>query len=230
MIVQTIVDFIVDTLFPKRCPWCGAVVGFSIGCPCDKPREEIRLPARPITDFTIEPWNLLAVYAVYPYEYPARNAILRMKFQGERELEKTLGEAMARQFAESGLAGRYDILAPAPVSAKTLKKRGYYQSALLAGVLSRKTKLPWDDTLLKKTRETAPQRTLARQERLTNVKEAYEADRRVAGKRVLLVDDIVTTGSTLNECAAALLKAGAAECAALCLAATGHGSDADDEI
>lgn len=225
MRLRAVADFVLDLLFPKRCPWCGAVVGFAPGCACEKEREAIAQAARSITDFTLEPWNLADVYAVYAYEYPARNAVLRFKFEGERQLAAELGAAMVWRFFQCGLGSQFDVMVPAPVSAKTLKKRGYNQSALLARVVAEKTGLACDETLLQKVKETAAQRTLDRADRIANVKDAYRADKAVQGKRVLIIDDIVTTGSTLNECAAALLQAGAACCGALCLAATGHTGD-----
>ena len=61
--IQTAVDFILDILFPRRCPWCGAVVGFSAGCPCDAPRDGAALPWMPLKSMDLVPWHLTDVYA-----------------------------------------------------------------------------------------------------------------------------------------------------------------------
>lgn len=220
MNISKIANFVVDCVFPKRCIWCDEVVGFLPTCSCANAKSSIALPARQIDDFSINPWHLKEVYAVYRYEFPVRDAILRFKFEGQDQLKTTFAQEMARHFALCGLNGKFDAVVPAPVSAKTLKKRGYNQSALLAQIIGEKVGIAHRDDLLKKTRETKQQRTLQRAQRLTNLKNAYEASPQAAKQRILIIDDIVTTASTINECAAALKKAGAQTCSALCLAAT----------
>ena len=105
------------------------------------------------------------------------------------------------------------------MSPKKLQQRGYNQSQLLAKALAKELGLPWW-TLLEQARETATQHDLTRAQRADNVRGAYRARAEAAGQRLLLVDDIVTTGATLRACAQALYEAGAQSVGAVCAART----------
>jgi ComF family protein len=112
-----------------------------------------------------------------------------------------------------------DVVVPVPLHAKRERKRGYNQSSLLARHLSRKKGWRLLTNGLQRFRYTPPQTGLGRSERLQNVQRAFRADpKQVAGSRILLVDDVVTSGATLAASAEALLEAGAASVSAYCLA------------
>lgn len=108
-----------------------------------------------------------------------------------------------------------DVLVPVPLHVKKLKKRGYNQSALIARALSRRLALPVDEDMLTRVRDTPSQTALHAAERGRNMMGAFEASKRAVGKRVILVDDVRTTGATISECAAALRRAGAQKIYAL---------------
>ncbi len=215
--------FVLDLLFPPRCAWCGAVLGFVKDCGCTGALDKCRLPACALKKDGrgAHMAALDGVWACFPYKPPVSEAYLRLKFEGETELAEPMGKALAAQFEACRLAGRFDAILPVPVSPKTLARRGYNQSLLLAGVLARETGLPLVDGLLHKTRETQKQMDLGREERLVNVLHAYTVQdpEQAASRRFLLVDDVLTTGSTLSECARTLQAAGAKSCAALTLMA-----------
>ena len=215
-------ELVLGVLFPRRCRWCGRVVGFAPACRCGTRPEGLRLPVGPLAADELEAPSLaLGAWACWRYEGPVRDSLHRYKFRQDIPLQREFGADLAARFEAAGLAGRFDVVVPVPVSADTLRKRGYNQSALLARALARQAGLPCAEKALKKSRPTTPQMRLDRQGRLENLKGAFAADApRVKGKKVLLVDDIVTTGSTLEECAKTLLAAGAAGCGALCVAAT----------
>ncbi len=104
-----------------------------------------------------------------------------------------------------------DVVVPVPLHERRLRERGFNQSLELARGLAGRTGIGLAATALSRLRDTVPQARLERAERLLNLKGAFAADpRQVAGRRVLLVDDVSTTGATLVECTAALLAAGAA--------------------
>ncbi len=112
----------------------------------------------------------------------------------------------------------FDLVTAVPLNPSRLKERGYNQSALLARHLSQITRIPFDESVLKRLRNTPSQTKLSRSERQANVRNAFAALKDMEGKRILLIDDVVTTGSTLNECARVLKEAGAQKVTAAALA------------
>lgn len=211
-----------DLLFPPRCQWCGGVVSRQNGCAaCGAAVTKLRLPDTPLASGLNEAPPFTAAYAVFSYDEPVRSALVRFKFEGEKELCKPLGEILYEKFSKLNLKNNIDIIVPAPASPATLKKRGYNQSLLLAQTLAQKAGLPFAGGALVKTIDTTPQMMLTREERLTNLKDAFTAEgHEIDGKRVLLADDIFTTGSTANECTKALMLGGAKSCTVLCVAAS----------
>lgn len=147
------------------------------------------------------------------YEGTLASAIHFFKFQRIRRLHKPLGDLL-QGFDMSGI----DALIPVPLSIRGLRERGFNQSLLLAKTLSGSSKIPLImDGLFKKT-ETPAQIGLSKNERRLNLKGSFRTARNFPGMRLLLVDDVMTTGSTANECSKVLLRAGAEEVRVLALA------------
>ena len=155
------------------------------------------------------------------YEKGAKDALLHLKFQGRASAAEPLGELIARCAAEQ-FGGEFDTVTWVPVSRRRLRSRGYDQSRLLAEAACRHWGVK-PVKLLKKTVDTPPQSGIrAAEERRANVLGVYEAVApHVWGRRILLIDEVVTTGATLTECARVLRECGAAEvlCLTLCRAA-----------
>lgn len=205
---------VMDFLFPRHCPFCGAVVGRELLCAaCEK-----TLP------FTGE--HALRTGAGYGrcvsplfYEGTVREAILHYKFDGDMGGLSCFGALMAQCAAEH-YSGAFDAITWVPVSKKRLRKRGIDQARLLTASMC----VDWHVApvqTLEKTVDNPPQSGLddasARRANVLGVYRAVHADT-FAGKRLLLVDDILTTGATLAECARVLKEAGAAEVMCLTLA------------
>ena len=155
------------------------------------------------------------------YRGELKDALLLFKFRRYRSLGKVLARFAAAAAAdEAGLWDGVDAIVPVPLHRFRRRERGFDQARLLASEIGRLKGLPVEAGLLRKTRDTAPQTTLERNARQANVKGAYVAPRpdRMAGKIILLVDDVFTTGATVGECAAVLKRAGAAEVRALTIA------------
>ncbi len=198
-------------LFPARCILCGELVYpeeiFCAQCAKELPEKPYR---RQYEGFS----------AVSPLLYAgeARKAMHRLKFQGERDLARPMGRLLA-QTAEEALPP-IDCVVWAPMSATKKRKRGYDQSELLAKSAAKALGLPCLPVLYK-ARETEIQHELSRSDREQNVKNAYGARDNlrdeISGRRVLLIDDIVTTGATLRECVKVLYAAGAKSVAAACV-------------
>ena len=150
-------------------------------------------------------------------EGAVREAILSFKFKGRTEALDCFGSLMARTAAQE-FSGEFDAVTWVPVSAKRLRKRGFDQARYLCASLC----VDWHTTpqeTLRKVRDNPPQSGLEEAgQRRANVLGVYRAPDAAAGLRVLLDDDVVTTGSTLSECARTLLTAGAAEVVCVTLA------------
>jgi ComF family protein len=149
------------------------------------------------------------VHAVGPYAGTLQEAIQRFKYHGQLPLARPLGELLASS-VRHGATARPDLVVPVPLHVSRLRARGYNQSRELARHLGHQLKVPVAVDLLRRTRATAPQQELDAAARGSNVAGAFAVSGRLPGRRILLVDDVLTTGATARECAGALRKAGAA--------------------
>jgi len=143
------------------------------------------------------------------YEGPLREVIHRWKYQGKIYLSPLFGEWMARGFFRHWKVDLFDLVIPVPLHLQRLRERGFNQALLLAKELSRRTGIPYRKHLLEKMEPTVPQVILSGREREKGVKGAFHLGKgEMQGKRILLVDDVYTTGATVNECARVLLAGG----------------------
>lgn len=158
-----------------------------------------------------------AAYSFGLYEGELRELVHLFKYDGVRSLSGVFGEWLAAAMPRHQ---RFDAIAPVPLHWWRWFRRGFNQSELLARELSRRTGVPLLAQALRRVRATPQQAQLSRGARRRNVARAFQAARpaELAGKRILLIDDVFTTGATLNACAAALKKAGAAHVSSLTLA------------
>ncbi len=143
------------------------------------------------------------------YAPPARGCVHALKFAGLRRLAGPLGRAMALRAREVGFADAAESVMPVPLHATRLAGRGYNQAALLARVVARELCLPLRLDALRRVRPTRAQATLPGRLRREAILGAFRADGELDGARVLLVDDVLTTGTTASECARVLREAGA---------------------
>jgi ComF family protein len=166
------------------------------------------------------PFDLLR--APYVYGGALREAIHRYKYGGAWDLGRHLAPLLAR--GGPGLDPRsFDVVVPVPLHPRRLAERGFDQAVPLARAVARESGLPLRPRALRRLRATAPQAALVGEARRANVRGAFAVSRpsEVAARRVLLVDDVVTTGATARACAAALREAGAKGVGVLSLARTG---------
>jgi ComF family protein len=155
-----------------------------------------------------------------PFTGTVRGALHHLKYGGERRLAAPLGGAIATRWRAAGVGG--DLVCPVPVHAERERQRGYDQALLLAEVAAGALGLPLRRAL-KRARNTRPQFDLGRKARLTNVADAFELrsaadESAIGGRWILLIDDVVTTGSTLAACAETLYRAGALAVSAVTVA------------
>ena len=207
---------LLDLLFPPKCVFCGKILPTGVKHLCPACQKDLPWLEGPAAEQKGEFFSLCA--SPLRYQDKVRDSIRRYKFQGRRGYHKAYGLLVA-QCVHDHLAGKYDLITWVPLSDKRKKERGYDQAFLLASAAA----LELDDVAvetLRKGRDNAAQSGLEGEaERRANVLGAYQPvdPELVAGKRILLIDDVVTTGSTLSECARMLRSMGATEvvCATL---------------
>ncbi|HET9482669.1 MAG TPA: ComF family protein [Xanthomonadales bacterium] len=151
------------------------------------------------------PWR--ALHAPFRYAWPLDRLVARYKFGGDLAAGAVLAAVLAEDLA--GAADRVDAIVPVPLSRARLRTRGFNQALELARPLSRRFARPLHGDALRRSRDTAAQAGLDAAARRRNVRGAFDANPAVAGLRVALLDDVVTTGATAAACSVALLGAGA---------------------
>jgi ComF family protein len=196
-------------LAPQRCAGCDTRVALAQDAfckACSPLLEETSSAHRP-------PQRAASVFV---YGGPLADAIVRLKYAGRTEIAR----ALAAPLAEAALlyAGTVDRVLPLPLHAARLRERGFNQSALLSHPVARALGVPLDTTSLARMRPTREQASLPRDQRIENVRGAFTVRRALTRQRVLLIDDVRTTGATLAAAAEALERAGCADVKTLALA------------
>jgi ComF family protein len=207
-----------DLLFPPQCALCDAggtllcdacadALPLADGARCERCWMPVRGGAL-CQHCVDDPPAFTSIRAPFVMEGGARRLAHELKYDGLT----ALAEPMARLMALDVAATPVDVVVPVPLYPSRLRSRGYNQAAELARHMARAASLPCDPQALRRARNTAAlAKTMHRDERRAIVAGAFGArPQRVDGRRVLLVDDVVTTGATLDACASALLDAGAA--------------------
>lgn len=199
--------FLLDLLYPPKCPFCGRILergeeGWCASCQQDLPWTE------PGGGKAVE--GCAACLSPLWYRDGAREGMHRYKFGGGRGHARLFGELMA-QCLRDRWDGPVDLITWAPLHPKRKKERGYDQAELLAQRVGGLTGLPVESTLEKHRATAVQSQTEGDEARKANVRGAYRAlpGLDLTGKRVVLIDDVATSGATLAECAAALRAAGA---------------------
>lgn len=203
-----------ELLFPRKCVFCGGFLGQQETDLCAACRKVEPFDEKPRRIPYVSGWT-----AAYYYEGPVREGLLRFKFGGRQSYAESYGRMLAMAVRRAGL--EFDVLTYVPVSPRRRKRRGYDQDQLLAEAAGENLGCR-AVCLLKKVRDNPAQSGLKdTAERHANVMGAYEVidPAMVAGKRILLVDDILTTGATVSECARVLLTAGASRVQCACFGA-----------
>ncbi len=214
-------------MYPNTCPACGKTLGIyaSMCKKCEKELQYIREPickkcGKQLDDEEKEYCGDCKKYVhiydmglgVFAYNDVIRKCIYDFKYKDMKIYSRFFGEKMAIHSREYLLAWKPDVIIPVPVSKKKYQKRGYNQAELIAKELSVRTSIPIDTKLLYRSKDTKPQKEVNRETRKKNLENAFIIIGNVVKyKKIILVDDIYTTGSTIDECARVLKEAGAKE-------------------
>ena len=229
--IRNAAGILIDALYPRRCPVCGSIImpkGRLI-CPgcvsklswitgptckkCGKP--VISQETEYCPDCLKRPGSFEYGIALCSYDDTARSSMAKIKYQGRREYLDFYGAAMAARLGERILSMKADALVPVPVHPARRRRRGFNQAEVLARRLSQEMErgfgaaVPVEPGWLIRTKKTLPQKELSPEERRKNLEQAFEPGEIPAGARsAVLIDDIYTTGSTVQACAKALQSAG----------------------
>lgn len=211
----SLTEALLGLFFPPRCLACGEAAPLGqLFCPLCRARLPKDYCRRSLE---LEEGGPLPVVSVLAYDAGFRKTLHQLKFQGQKALARPIALLMAEAAGAHGQA--FDCVAYVSMYPKDRRGRGFDHSRLLAKHTAAQLGLPLSDALVK-VRKTKTQHELDRGERQKNLRGAYQCREDMTGRAVLLVDDIVTTGGSLTECARALKAAGAARVCALCAADT----------
>jgi ComF family protein len=240
--LRILADSLLNLLYPDSCFVCEAPVvrhqdcGICAGCwekalalridppfcaACGLPFEGFDPgDAHLCSDCTSNPPSFSGARSFGYYEGELSLTVQEFKFHGRRNLAALLGPLLAGALASAWGRDQIDLLCPVPLHPKRKRERGFNQSELLASSASQLLAIPLARDLLRRTRYTPPQVGLTNPERMHNVRGAFRCPRPelIAGRRVLLVDDVMTTGATLGSAARELLDAGALRVGAVTVA------------
>lgn len=217
---------LLDLLYPPRCAGCNRM-GELFCASCQARVEPPLAPAcrrcgrpgandAPCPACAATPSHLDRIAAAAIFAHPLRDAIHQLKYENVRSLAGPLSALMVAAWSHTSLHA--DLIVPVPLHRKRLAERGYNQSALLAHAMGQAAGIPVDEKVLVRTRATRQQVGLGRAERALNVAGAFICHGGLAGHHIVLIDDVCTTGSTLEACAGALRQAGATSVSAFALA------------
>ena len=217
---------LLDLLYPPRCIACGQIGVLY----CDDCRGSVTRLTSPVCSLCGQsipapglcahcvhhPLDIDGIRSVAEFGGSLRQAIHHLKYNHSRDLAGPLGEMLARFWQQTPLAA--EVIVPVPLHARRLRERGYNQSQLLAQELARATGLPVVSDALQRVKYTVSQTQLDGDQRRQNVAGAFLCREGVKDKAVLLVDDVCTTGATLEASSMALKAGGAKSVWALTLA------------
>jgi ComF family protein len=214
--MQDFFEKLLRLVFPPKCIFCGKVlpidtrVGICQGCFKMLPFMNVKVS---LLDRRNTSKNYCDnVICVFRYDSIVRQAVVRYKFFGKSYYYRTLGRLLSEKIKKMTNFREFDIIISVPLYKARENLRGYNQALLLAKVVSRELSIPEQSRLLERLRNTGSQSLMPAYKRNTNVKGAFKVTdcNEVKNKVILLIDDVLTTGNTLNECSRVLKEAGAA--------------------
>ena len=210
--------FLVSLVFPVRCFCCDGLINYG-DYVCDDCRAEIekcRNRRTKVVSFYGRKYN---IHSSFEYTGAAESSVKLIKFTFNPDNAKPMGDEIAAKVSRLRETD-FDIVTAVPFTKKDKLDREYNHAALMAKRVSKRLSVPFNQRVLKKIRQTERQHNLSGLERRTNLRDAFAAGENVKGKHILLIDDVVTTGATLCECADTLYRAGAKKVTCATFAAT----------
>jgi competence protein ComFC len=234
--LKEIVDALLELIFPSRCAICRESSPLPLCSSCQDTFEFVKPPfclCCGIPRLSVHEESLCAncrdnppsfdmIRSACIYGGTVKKAIAAYKFQGLKRLSAPFAILMTNLLESECILKEAELMVPVPLHRSREKERGYNQSGLLADLVSSKTGIRVQKRLLIRTRRTETMNRLKRGERFCNLEHAFSVQRNglIEGKKVLVIDDIITTGATLHECARTLKEAGARQVFGVTIART----------
>jgi ComF family protein len=216
---------------PHHCALCGASTSNRLLCTdCDADLPHYRAPACPICALPTASGQVCGAclqrhpafdrtLAAFSYHFPVDRLLHAFKYSGDLALADVLAKPLAQRAADHP---KPDLLIPMPLHPGRLRERGFNQSLEIAKLISRWLDIPLAADACRRTRDTPPQAGLKWKERRRNVRGAFACDLDLSGGKIAILDDVITTGATLNEICRILKARGASEVSAWVVARTPH--------
>lgn len=212
-----------ELLYPNVCPFCGSLVREGMCGECEEKVVYVQEPyckkcGKPVRteeqeycfDCEKNRHYFTEGRALFLHKSPVSEAVYAMKYQNRRVYGQFFGRELAEKYNGFMEKRGVELIIPIPLHKSKKRLRGYNQSQIVAGELAKRTGIPMDMTKLTRRKKTKPQKSLDDRQRKANISGAFSLKGELGGKKnILLVDDIYTTGSTLDEAARVLLNGGA---------------------
>lgn len=212
------VDKIISIIYPKRCPFCDKIIKTSLDI-CDDCKSNVM----PIFIKRSIFLSGKEIPCISPFKYTGdvAESIKRFKFRGRKEYSTCLAKFMLETFNLYYRNNTIDFVTSVPLHSKRKRERGYNQAEVLVRILGYELNLTYKEAL-KKDKINLQQHNLSYEEREDNVKGVYSAKNKdiIKGSKILICDDVITTGNTLKECCRVLYENGADEVLCITLAST----------
>lgn len=219
-----------ELLLPEACLFCGRLLAMSPGprsfChPCLSCMPPLSVAqcsccAQPLPSATTKhlcghclqhPPAFVKVHAAGLYQRHLKEAVHRLKYRNQVALARPLGRLLTEKIIVSEKVFVPDLIVPVPLHPSRLRQRGFNQALEVARPISRTLNVPLDSRLLERSRETRQQQGLSAKERKGNLRKAFSLSRQTPARRILLIDDVMTTGETVRECSRTLVSGGITE-------------------
>lgn len=229
-----IIKRLIDFIYPRRCPICHEIVGINEGLSCIKCREKlvyVKEPycmkcGKPLKDDEKEycimcltnKYNFNEGRSTFVYDDTMRFSIYRFKYGDRPEYAEFYSKEIYKKYKRKIKDWNADMIIPVPLHKSRLVKRGFNQAYLIAKELSKLSGIPVDENYLIRDKKTSAQKSLNASERANNIKNAFKIKKnKVKLKSVILIDDIYTTGATVNEISRVLKDNGVSNVYFLCV-------------
>ena len=216
--MQEIINKILNLIYPPVCGFCGEISKDSLCNKCKINLKEYELNKLEKNRNKEKYYD--EIFYLLKYKSLVREKIIEYKFRDKSYLYKTFSEIILKNKKLCSIIKKYDIIIPVPIHAKRKRTRGYNQTELIAKEIAKKLNIEPMKGNLVKTKNIKPQSELGRKERKQNIKNVFEVKKweEIKSKKIIIFDDIYTTGSTVNECARVLKESGAQKIGVITLA------------